>query len=219
MLRSSVVLFLLLAGCGSTATTVLSMRGIDCASCGSNATDALDRTKGVKATRFDRQSAELTITYDPEMLQPKQLASMAGKAAGVTVLVGGGKGTYVKASSDWSKDADLTVINDPATPLTPVAGKVTVFDYYADWCGPCRQVDVALRKHVEAGGAIAVRKVDIGDWGQPMAEKHMKGIAELPHVRIHGTDGAVIDTITGLDLKRLKAVLDKAAPVPAASPK
>jgi thiol-disulfide isomerase/thioredoxin len=213
MLRFSVALVLLIAGCASTSKTVLSMRDITCASCGSSAVEALDGTPGVKAARFDRPRAELTIEYDAETIQPPALIELVTKASGSKVVMGAGKGTYIKNESVWPQDADMQIIDDPAVPLTPVAGKVTVFDYYADWCGPCREVDVALRKYVEAGGPIAVRKVNIGDWGKPMANTHMKGIAELPHVRIHGPDGAVLDTFSGLDLARLNAVLTKAAPI------
>lgn len=207
----------LLAGCASTSKTVLSMREIDCAMCGTNAMDALKTQPGVDKMSFDRQSAELTIHYDPDKIQPRALAQVAGDAAGVRVLIGEGKGTYLKMDG-WPEGADVRIIKSVKDPLTPVPGKVTVFDFYAKWCGPCRQVDADLRKMVEAGANIAVRKIDIGDWDNPIAKTHMKGIAELPYVRIHGLDGALVDTIVGLDLARMRAQITKAGGAPPAAP-
>lgn len=203
-----VLLTLLLLGCGSSAQTVLSLRDIDCGSCGTNAQDALARRDGVEQTRFDRPRAELTVRYDPKKVQPPELAAIAGKAAGVRVLVGAGEGTY-QTSTEWPKGSDLLEIRDADATLAPVAGKVTVFDFYAKWCGPCRQVDAALREAVVASAPIAVRKVDIGDWDHPMAKAHMKGIAELPYVKVYGANGALVDTIVGLDLERVRAAIKK----------
>lgn len=210
------LLLAVLAGCASTAKTVLSMREIDCAMCGTNAMEALEKQPGVDKMAFDRRSAELTIHYDPDKIEPRALAKVAGEAAGVRVLIGEGKGTYLKMQG-WPATADVQLIKSPKATLEPVKGKVTIFDFYAKWCGPCRQVDAELRKMAEAGANIAVRKIDIGDWGTAMADAHMKGIAELPYVRIHGLDGALVDTIVGLDLPRMRARI-AAAGAPAVEP-
>lgn len=206
---SALVFLMLLVGCASTSKTVLSMREIDCAMCGTNAMDALKTQPGVDKMAFDRESAELTVHYNPDKIQPRTLAKVAGEAAGVRVLIGEGKGTYLKADG-WPNGADVQVITSAATPLAPVPGKVTIFDFYAKWCGPCRQVDAELRKMVQAGAPFAVRKIDIGDWDNPLVKTYMQGIAELPYVQIYGADGTLIDSIVGLDLPRLRAKIAQA---------
>ncbi len=91
-------------------------------------------------------------------------------------------------------DADVRVIAhgeevDLAAHLAP--GKYTVVDFYAIWCPPCRVLSPALERlaarHPEA---LAIRKVDIVDWTQPVAEQH--GVESLPYLVLYDGDGAAI---------------------------
>lgn len=91
---------------------------------------------------------------------------------------------------------DSAVVGPPgsATPVTPVAGKVTVFDLWAGWCAPCRELDerlAALAKRYP--DRIAVRKLDVVD-NDSVAWKAFLGPGrfELPHVKVYGPDGALL---------------------------
>ncbi|HEY3174317.1 MAG TPA: thioredoxin family protein [Candidatus Polarisedimenticolia bacterium] len=68
-----------------------------------------------------------------------------------------------------------------------VAGKYTIYDFYADWCAPCRSLDVRLRELASRHDNVAVRKIDIIDWTTPVVAQH--GVEGLPFMILYGPDG------------------------------
>jgi len=75
-----------------------------------------------------------------------------------------------------------------------VTGKTTVFDFYSEYCGPCRAIGPRLEKLHETHADIAVVKVDINrpdtkgiDWQSPVAREF--GLESIPHFKVFGPDG------------------------------
>ena len=50
-------------------------------------------------------------------------------------------------------------------------GNVTVLEFYADWCGPCRLLTPSLEQMASSDPQIALRKIDIVRWGTPVAQQ------------------------------------------------
>ena len=90
-----------------------------------------------------------------------------------------------------------------------VAGKVTVFDFYADWCAPCREVDLHLYKKLKGRPDLAVRKLNVVDWDSALAKRHLAGVTGLPYLVVYGKDGKEAERVEGFDLQKLDAAIEK----------
>ena len=75
-----------------------------------------------------------------------------------------------------------------------VPGKITVFDFYSEFCPPCRALGPRLASLHEKRTDLAVVKVDINrpgihgiDWKSPVAQEF--ALHSIPHLSVYGPDG------------------------------
>jgi thiol-disulfide isomerase/thioredoxin len=194
----------------SATTTVISLQGIDCESCGTRVITALARP-GIYATAFDRNTAELTVQYDATQVSVADMLA-AVTTLGYTGSEGAGQGAYIP-EVEFGPDLDVVKIASGGetveleSHLAP--GKVTVFDFYAVWCKPCRAVDRHMRDVLTQHDDVALRKLDVVDWDSEVAKQHLKSAAELPYVFVYGRDGKQVAAISGLALEVLDAAIAK----------
>ncbi len=72
-----------------------------------------------------------------------------------------------------------------------VPGKYVLFDFYADWCGPCRGLaPILARLASQQSESLVLRKVDIKDWRSPVARQY--SISSIPHLKLYGPEGHLI---------------------------
>jgi thiol-disulfide isomerase/thioredoxin len=119
-------------------------------------------------------------------------------------------GTFETRAKPSYRGADVAIVGPAgsASPLVPVRDKITVFDLWADWCAPCRELDERLadlaRRYPDR---IAIRKLDVVDsdsaaWAAYIAP----GNFDLPHVKVHGTDGALVLEKSAPPLELVRAI-------------
>jgi copper chaperone CopZ len=189
-------------------TQVFSIQGADCGKCGEELKDALKKVKGVKKVEFDMFKVELTVKLADGVGDEVVVAAV--EKAGLKALPGAGQGAYLPPATypAGSDVATLTRDGGAVGPLDKlrVPAKYTVFDVYADWCGPCRQVDERLRELVGQRADLAVRKLNVVDFDTPLARELGAQFEALPYVIVFTPSGKRTE-IQGIDFPKLDRAL------------
>lgn len=212
-LVGALVMLALLVAAGharADRTQVYSIRGADCGDCGNQVLAALKKLKGVKRATFDRYSVEVTATVTDAISDAQVTDWIQKSSPAFTVIVGADKGAYLPLP-EYPKNADVQILTRDGSALGDlaklrVAGKYTVFDVYADWCGPCRVLDHDLRDLVATRSDIAVRKLNVVRFESPLAREFGASLKVLPHVVVFTPTGVRHD-LSGADSKRVAAAL------------
>lgn len=74
---------------------------------------------------------------------------------------------------------------------------VTILDFYADWCGPCKTQDPILEQ-VEEEADVTVEKVNV-DNDQETANQYQ--VRSLPTVVVLDEDEEIVDRFVGVTQK------------------
>jgi thioredoxin 1 len=189
---------------------VYSVTGVDCVECSSPIKAQLKKLKGVKKVEFDKHKVELSVAMDDHVSDDAILAAIARSGPDFKGVVGPGTGAYIPFAK-YPEGADVVVLTGTGAAVGPLEklrapGKYTVFDLYADWCGPCRVVDNQLREIVEHRRDVAVRKLNIVDFTSALAREQGSKLNALPYLVVFSPSGKRTD-ITGSETKKLAAAL------------
>jgi len=139
--------------------------------------------------QFDKQDHVLTVEKDQPVrlakLDPQFVATAAAvdKAAAaraaadaetVRARVAALQVEKIRIISNGGQEVDLV-------PLL-IQNKVTVVDFYAEWCGPCRQISPQLEQLAKSDPDVVLLKIDIVNWNTPVTRQF--GIRTVPNVRV-----------------------------------
>jgi len=199
------------ASARADATRVYSLQGADCESCADKVKDELKKVKGVKKVEFDKQRVEITVRLSENVADADVVAAV--ERAGLKAVVGAGHGAYLPAEK-YPEGSDMKVLSPDGSAVGKlgklrVSDKYTVFDVYAEWCGPCRFVDARLREIVAARRDVAVRKLNVVDFDTPLARELGSRLDALPYMIVFDPSGKRTD-IVGADFGKLDEALGAA---------
>jgi thiol-disulfide isomerase/thioredoxin len=99
----------------------------------------------------------------------------------------------------------------PALERHLAKGKVTIFDFHANWCPPCRKLDEHLYPTLASRQDLALRKVNVVSWDSPVAERYLREVPELPLVIVFDKHGKRIGEVFGAKLELVDKLIDKAS--------
>lgn len=171
---------------------------------------ALQRTN--QAAYEAEQRARGLVLYDGRWVHPRERDAIeARKAARArqSQLTPSGPQPAASAASpssggvreirDGGKRVDLSAVLAP--------GKITVVDFFADWCGPCRALSPHLAKLAAEDPDVHVVKIDIVNWNSEVSKQH--GVRSIPDVRVFNRAGKQVGSSTS-DLRRITRYAQRA---------
>jgi len=192
---------------------VLSLQGLDGPHCFTGIETELRKVKGVVGVTFDSRVVEARVETRRNVPSGQLEAAVAD--AGYLAIPGPGQGKWV-APRGFPEGSDVAIVIEkgddvPDVDALAVPGKVTVVDFFADWCGPCRHMDAHLVKVLSQRSDVAVRKVNIVDWNTPAARRLLKMSSGIPYLLVYAKDGAKVAAVAGVLPEQLDAAIAKGA--------
>jgi len=88
------------------------------------------------------------------------------------------------------------------------AGKITLVEFYAEWCGPCKMISPALEKLAKTDSDIALCKIDIVNWTSAVSRQY--GVHSIPCVVVFDRKGQFVGIMKGVDPAALNQYITQA---------
>lgn len=123
---------------------------------------------------FADQTAKGLVQVDGRWVTPAQKKVIDEQKRAAAAL-----GPKVKVIAQGGKRVDLKTVVVP--------GKITIVDFYADWCGPCREMSPHLEDLVKDDPDVFLRKIDIVNWESEVAKQY--DLHSIPNVRVYDRKG------------------------------
>lgn len=199
-MRKTLFLLLMIAVPAFAADVTFEVIGMDCEGCAKPAIGAI-KDAGGKNVRLDWKKGVATVDV-PDGFDLKRIRTALNNA-GFEAKFPGEKTTGLNPlPAAVIKSLDVNV--HPGTSKVVIAkilapGKVTVVDFYGDWCGPCKVLENRLYHLMQGKPALALRRIDIGKWDNAAAKQATREFRAkaLPYIRVYDAKGKFVAAVTG----------------------
>lgn len=166
---------------------------------------------GPAGQAFAAKQSQIEVEVAPR-IQQAMMAAVRPLQAGLRDLVEGIQAAHASADAadapaapekpladaHAKADAPLHISHGQEIALKDyvATGKTTVFDFYSDYCPPCRALMPLMEKLHHARADLSVVKIDINrpgvkgiDWGSPVAKEFK--LESIPHLKVYNPDGTL----------------------------
>ncbi len=188
--------------------------GIDCKACAPPILKALKGVAGVQNARLDWKAGTATVEI-PDGFDREKIRKALQEIGYEAVFPGEVRKDLEPLPDEVRRTLDISSASDGEkieVAKIVVPGKVTVLDYWAEWCSPCHLVDIRLQHLVQSNPNLAVRRVNIGKWDNAAAAQATSEFrAEaLPYVRVYDAGGKFVGDATGGAWDKILELVEKA---------
>jgi len=179
-------------------TLTFKVPGMDCAGCAKPVTQTLSSLPGVTNVHVDWKAKSASIDVPSDFDRNALRKAMLN--AGYEVQFAGEKRPELEpVPAEVLKMLDIATF-DGKKPIDfksiPASGKITIVDFYADWCGPCKVLELRLQ-HFMQGKKIALRRINVGKWDNAAAKQATRDfkMPGLPYLRVYDAHGKFVAAI------------------------
>jgi len=195
----------------SQKTFEFTIEGMSCKVCANTATQILKKVKGVNSVSVDLDSKRAIVVADIDVTTDALKKSLEA-ASNFEALFPGEM--LLQPLTDKEKEGlNIETIKggdkiDFKNHLTE--GIITIFDFYADWCAPCKVFSPKVERLLLDYDNLALRIVDIVDWESALAKQLTKDyqLPALPFTLIFDDKGKVLGKVVGNDIEQVKEIID-----------
>ena len=193
-----------------TNKITFTVEGMTCNACANTATKTLQAIKGAVSASVDFESKLATVTG---AITEEDVRAAIRNNTNFEVLFKG-ESLIKPLSKEELASLDIETIkggNKLKFKDHLAKGKLTVFDFYADWCAPCRVFSPKVEWMIKETPNAALRKVDIVDWKSAVAKQLTKvySMPALPFTLVFDDTGKLLGKVEGNDIEQVKSILNK----------
>jgi copper chaperone CopZ len=205
---------LFVATIGAAETFTFKVAGIDCAGCAPPIAKALGSVPGVSNVRVDWKGGTATVDLAPNADKAK-LRDAISNAGFVAIFPGEQPKEIEHLPADELKKLDIVTYDGAKRVDVDKAlagGKVTVVDFYGDWCGPCAVLEARMQHLMQGKSKLAMRRINIGKWNNAAAKQATREFhaSALPYIRVYDANGKFVEAVTGGMWDEVLAAIEKA---------